>query len=137
VAKPKYGPWRKVRQDPIHRFEVVPGPQGRFNVYGMYHIQYQRSIFRKGKRVFEERKDEHRTVSLLSALEKIHLTPQHDSLVLMTEMGLSVIERIFERYEWFCRREEEKRRECRRKENAQKKTKQRVKNLLPTRVIEV
>jgi hypothetical protein len=55
----------------------------------------------------------------------------------MTMAGLSVVERVFERFEWYCRREEEKRKKKGRIAWRLKKNVRRVKNKHSVRIVEV
>lgn len=135
-----YGPWRQYEKTPITRYEIRKGHAGRYDIHGVYIVRYRRRDLTDKCR-FDIRKEERQTVSIQVALEKICLTPAHDSLVDMTMMGLSTIEKVFDRYEWYCQREEEKLKEARRKkavvEKQIKKNANRSKRKLPARMVEV
>lgn len=133
---PKVGPWRMVRKYPIRRYEIRKGYGDNFEIVGVYIVLYRRSVLGK-TRSFEERKDEIRTVPLRTALEKIYLTPQHDSIVAMTTMGLGLVEKVFDRFNWYCEREEDKKRKQRQAEWKGKKNIKRTRDRQFARRVEL
>jgi hypothetical protein len=106
-------------------------------IHGVYFTRWYRWVYKGKKRVRQERKEEHRTVTLDEAFRRLRISDKHASLVELTISGMTVVERLFERYQWYQKVEEEKAKKRRQKEYAAKRRTRRVKNHEPTRVIEV
>lgn len=104
------GPWRR-RESEIARYELHPR-RGKIDIRAVVKVTYCRTVDRWGHKDY--RTEYELGPYLDQALEKVHLSDRQSGLLMLMEGALATVDRVFERYNYFLRRREERATQLRR-----------------------
>lgn len=129
------GPWRLVHKELTGTYEVRTLNGGRFSVVAKEKYVYRRK-WGPCSHQYEEQVEYHNSTDLDHILRHLEISEHKAALIELSTASFHTINRLFERWHWYQRMQEDKAREDRKKQRTEKTRMKRVKNKQFGRLVE-